>query len=149
MSKILRSHFKELDATALFNLLGSTCQKHNESAQEFVIRLMSLRQKVLFVSKEDSYRYDHRLVQKRFVHALLTGLKNDNLRSKLRAALKDEDISDEDILETFSLAVMEENAHLEKLCSSKKSLNVNSVPAEEKSTNNPDSKKPQKVNPLY
>ena len=148
LSKILRSHFKELDATALFTLLGSTCQKHNESAQEFVMRLMSLRQKVLFVSKEDSYQYDHRLVQKPFVHALLTGLKNDNLRSELRAVLKDEVISDEDILEKLSLAVIEENAHLEKFCSLKISLNVNSVTAEEKSTNKPDNEKPKKDNPL-
>ena len=81
-SVFLRSHFKELDATALFTLLGSTCQKHNESAQEFVIRLMSLRQKVLFISKEDSYQYDQRLVQKRFVHALLTAIKEINYLDK-------------------------------------------------------------------
>ena len=105
---------------------------------------MSLRQKVLFVSKEDSYQYDQRLVKKRFVHPLLTCLKNQNLHSELRAVLKDEDISDEVILEKLSLAVIEENAHLEKFSSSRKSLNVNSVTAEEKSTNKPDNEKPKK-----
>jgi len=45
--KIMRSHFKEKDATSLFNELANTSQSVSESSQEFVIRLMSLRQKNL------------------------------------------------------------------------------------------------------
>ena len=50
LSKILRTHFKEANATTLFNELSNAKQLPSESAQEFVVRIMSLRQKILFVS---------------------------------------------------------------------------------------------------
>ena len=40
--KILRSHFKEKNATSLFTELATASQNENESAQEFIIRAMSL-----------------------------------------------------------------------------------------------------------
>lgn len=42
LSKVLRSHFKEKDATTLFTSLSNSKQGNHESAHEFVIRLMSL-----------------------------------------------------------------------------------------------------------
>ena len=51
LSKILRSHFK--DATALFNLLGSTCQRICTRICNPLNEFKA--DKVLFVSKEDSY----------------------------------------------------------------------------------------------
>ena len=50
VSKILRSNFGEPYATTLFTELSNSKKIQNESAQEFVIRLMAFRQKVLFVS---------------------------------------------------------------------------------------------------
>ena len=73
MSKVLRYHFGEPNATALFNELGNPKQMPTETAQEFVIRIMSLRQKVLFVSNEDKCGYNTSLIQGR--------LRNDNVRS--------------------------------------------------------------------
>ena len=61
MSKILRPHFGELNATTLYTKLSNPKQTQNESAREFVIRLMALRHKILFES----------LMQERFFHALL------------------------------------------------------------------------------
>ena len=57
LSRIHRSHFKEPNATSLFTELSNSKQLPSESAQEFVVRLMSLRQKILFISKEGNYRY--------------------------------------------------------------------------------------------
>ena len=68
LRRILRSHFQEKDATELFNCLSNACEQTNESPQEFAIRLMNLRQKILFVAKESDNRlaYSEALVQNRF-----------------------------------------------------------------------------------
>ena len=54
LRKILRSYFKEPNSTALITALSNPRQAANESAQEYVMKLMSLRQKFLFVTKEES-----------------------------------------------------------------------------------------------
>ena len=71
LSRIFRSHFKEPNATSLFTELCNSKQLPSESAQEFVGRLMSLRQKMLFISKEDNCGYSEALVQDRFLHTIL------------------------------------------------------------------------------
>ena len=49
---------------------------------------MSLRQKILFVSKEDNCGYSETLAQDRFLHTILVGLRNDNIKNELRPLLK-------------------------------------------------------------
>jgi len=75
LKKILRSHFKEPDSSTLFTHLSNGKQSSSETAIEYVIRLMNLRQKLLFVSDEDPYMYDAKLVQNKFLQAIFTGLK--------------------------------------------------------------------------
>ena len=82
LSKILRSHFTEPNSTALFNALSNSKQTANELAQEYVMRLMSLRQEILFVTKEESCSYSEELIQNRFTHAVLIGLQNENIRNQ-------------------------------------------------------------------
>ena len=45
LRKILRPHFKEPNSSALFTALSNSRQAASESAQEYVMRLMSLRHK--------------------------------------------------------------------------------------------------------
>ena len=54
-SRILRSHFKQPNATFLFTELSNSKQLPSESAKELAVRLMSLQQKILFISKEDNF----------------------------------------------------------------------------------------------
>ena len=125
--KILRSHFKEKNATSLFTELTNAAQKPEESAQEFVMRLMSLRQKVVLVSTEEQCPYDEHLVQTRFLHAVMTGLRNENVRHELKPCLKTPNISDEEILSKLTEAVAEENEHQGKVATGKRTANVCSV----------------------
>ena len=83
LSRILRSHSKELNATSFFTELSNSKQLPSESAQEFLVRLMSLRQKILFIFKEDNWGYCETLVQDHFLHTILVGLRNNN-RNKLQ-----------------------------------------------------------------
>ena len=84
LRRILRSHFKEPNATSLLTELNNNKQLPSESPQEFVLRVMSLRQETLFISKEDYCGYSEALVQDRFLHAIMVGLRNDNIRNELR-----------------------------------------------------------------
>ena len=114
LSKILRSHYQEKDATSLFYALANAKQSTNENAQQFAIRLMTLRQKVLFVSKEEALPFSSELVQQRYNQSILTGMKSEHLRNELRPILKSKTISDEELLGILTTAMIEEKEHLEK-----------------------------------
>ena len=125
LRRILRSHFKEPNATSLLTELNNNKQLPSESPQEFVLRVMSLRQETLFISKEDYCGYSEALVQDRFLHAILVGLRNDNIRNELRPLLKKSILSDEDILENLMLATPDEQEHFQNF--NKKGVNINSI----------------------
>ena len=103
LRRILRSHFKQPNATSLFTELSNSKQLPSESAKEFAVRLVSLRQKILFISKEDNCGQSEALVQNRFLHAILVGLRKDNIRNELRPLLRNSILFDEDILENLML----------------------------------------------
>ena len=125
MSRILRSHFKEPNATSLFTELSNSKQLPSECAQKYVVRLMSLRQKILFISKEDNYGYSEAFVEDRSLNAILFGLRNDNIRNKLRPLLKTSILADEDILENLMLATSDEQEHFQNF--NKKRVDINSI----------------------
>jgi len=52
----MRSHYQEKTATKLYHQLSSTVQQPKEKQQEFLIRLLDLKQKVLFASQESDSR---------------------------------------------------------------------------------------------
>ena len=81
--KVLRSHYKEKDATAVFQEMSNSVQLHSESEHDFCLRVMSLRQKVLALSREERCQFDEPLVQKQFFHAIFTGLKYNSIRLEL------------------------------------------------------------------
>jgi hypothetical protein len=89
LRRILRSHYQEKGATELYKQLTSEVQNSKESPQNFLIRAMDLRQKILFASQEadSSLKYDPALVQSLFMHTVLTGLQSDNIKSDLQPYL--------------------------------------------------------------
>ena len=74
LRRILRSHYQERSATELYKQLTSEVQSGKETPQNFLIRAMDLRQKILFASQEveSSLKYDPALVQSLFMHTVLT-----------------------------------------------------------------------------
>ena len=86
MRKTLRSHYREKDATFLHQELAVCHQKGNETPMAFLMRALDLRQKVLFSCQEQGarIRYDREIVQKTFLNALKTGLRDDNIAASKR-----------------------------------------------------------------
>ena len=131
LMKVLRSHFKEKDATAIFTEMSNATQLGSENELEFCMRVMGLRQKVLSLSKEEDCPYEPKLVQSQFQHALFTGLKHNNMRHELRTVLKgSKKIRDEDLLQEISDVMVNETEHSDKLQSAKSKASVNVVESE-------------------
>ena len=113
----------------LFNELGNAKKMPNETAQEFTIRMMSLREKVLFVSNKGKCGYSTSLIQYMFLHAILVGLRNDNIRYELRPLLKNTIVSDEDILKNLDFATADELEHISRF--KNKQINVHTIEGSE------------------
>lgn len=109
------------------------------------MRLMALKQKILFVSQSDACGYSPNLVQQRFLHTMLTGLKSDNVRSEMRPLLKNPTTTDDDLLDTLSKAVADETEHQDKFKAIKKTANVSCIETPEKRTEEKEKEKKHTV----
>ena len=114
---ILRAHFSECDATELYTELSNAVQHSSESVQNFVVRLMDMRQKVIFASQESEsqLQYDPVLVQKLFLRAISTGLISYSIKADIDPYLNDINVSDEVLLEKLNLAANNEAERKHKL----------------------------------
>lgn len=114
--KILRSHFKERDSTAVFNEMVNSVQGGQETELNFCLRMMALREKIISLSAEEnsSCQFDRELVSNRFFHTLATGFKKPQIRLDLKEILK-VGTSDEALLHEISVAVSKDNEYLSKV----------------------------------
>lgn len=116
LRRILRSHYQEKGATELYKQLTAEAQNGKETPQNFLFRVLDLRQKILFASQEaeSGLRYDPILVQNMFLHSVLTGLQNDNIRNDMKPYLQQADVNDEVLLEKLNIACMTETERQNK-----------------------------------
>lgn len=154
LRRILRSHYQEKGATELYKQLTSEVQSSKETPQNFLIRALDLRQKILFASQEaeSGLRYDPVLVQSMFLHTVLTGLQNDSIRSDLQPYLQQTTTSDELLLEKLNIACANEaeRQNKKKLLSQQRPTTVHSVqsdPPVDKGRKNPSSEQTSKTQP--
>ena len=117
LRRILRAHFSERDATELYTELSNAVQHSSESVQNFVVRLMDMRQKVIFASQESEsqLQYDPVLVQKLFLREISTGLISYSIKADIDPYLNDINVSDEVLLEKLNLAANNEAEWKHKL----------------------------------
>ena len=94
--KILKAHYKQKSAAELYHELTILCQEPKESAEDFLIRALDLRQQVLFTSRvmEGDVKYSQELVQAVLLRTLETGIKSETICTKLRPLLKRPNITD-------------------------------------------------------
>lgn len=145
LRRILRCHFQEKSATELYKQLSSEVQGIKETPQNFLIRALDLRQKILFASQESEsgLRYDPVLVQNMFLHSVLTGLQNDNVKRDLQPYLEQANVSDEVLFEKLNTACTHESERQDKrkMTTPQRSVAVHSAqsdhtPAEKKEKTN-------------
>lgn len=115
LKTVLKSHYQEKEATDLYQELSQLVQGKSETPQGFVMRALDLRQRIVVASGQASHglKYDPALVQDMFLHAVITGLTNDNVRHDLKPFLQSE-IPDEILLERLNVAASLEEKRLLK-----------------------------------
>ena len=116
LRKIIRFHFHEKSATELYQSLANITQLPKEDPQTFLIRALTMRQKIIFASKEsgDSIKYDESAVQGLFLHALETGLIDETIRAKMGPTIKNPGVADEDLIEAMNMAMSAETERINK-----------------------------------
>ncbi|CAB4031824.1 Hypothetical predicted protein [Paramuricea clavata] len=119
LRKILRNHYDVKSATELYQSLASICQGSKETPQEFLMRALDLRQKILFSStqdqSEDTLVYENDHIQKLFLRTVENGLQDENVRIRVRGYLRNPTISDEELILQVNNAVSTENERVRKL----------------------------------
>jgi Arc/MetJ family transcription regulator len=115
--QVLKAHYKQKSAAELYQELTVTCQGPKETAEDFLVRVLELRQQVLFTSRvmEDGITYSADLVQAVLLRTLETGFNNEAVRAKLRPLLKNRATTDEELIKQTSDAVSEETERASKL----------------------------------
>ena len=151
LRRFLRSHFKEAEATELYNQLSNLSQDEGTSPDDFVQDAIVLRDKILFSSKEDDteFQYSEVLVQKQCTHAIVTGLRNDNIKSEVKAALTSgKQLKDEELMEIVSKSVKEEKERQRKLKGSKSKTGKVNVVSEKEDVGDKKQQSKEKENPI-
>eukprot|EP00057_Strongylocentrotus_purpuratus_P025468 XP_011679942.1 PREDICTED: uncharacterized protein LOC105445734 [Strongylocentrotus purpuratus] len=115
LCRILRGHFQGQDVITAYQELTSAMQSRQESPQDFAMRVMNLRQKVVFASKEEfaALRYDADTMNRTFLQTLNTGLE-EGVRHEIQKLLEDPHASDEDLLEGINVAMVMTSKRKEK-----------------------------------
>lgn len=115
----LQSHLGDKSSTELFQELMCAKQSENETPQQFLYRVIGLKQKILFAAKQTNsdIRYSSATVQDVFLHTIYQGLghKYKDIRSELKPLLSNHTITDEAILRSVTRITSDENERVRRL----------------------------------
>jgi hypothetical protein len=133
LRKILRVHYREKSASELYQQLATIFQHPKETAQQFLLRALDLRNKVGFASKESDceVHYDEPLIQKTFVKSFETGLRDDILAANLRPILRSSPLTDEDLMRHVNELASHQAERQNKLASERRLAKINSCEVDE------------------
>ncbi|CAI5668470.1 unnamed protein product [Oreochromis niloticus] len=118
----LQAHLREKNSTELFQELMCARQDESETPQQFLYRVIGLKQRVLFTSKmsDAGIKYSAATVQDVFLHSVYQGLgyKHSDIRRELRPLLSSGEVSDETILRHIMRITSEESERQKRIGSS-------------------------------
>ena len=128
--------------------LTSAVQQPRETPQQFLIRVMDLWHKIIFAlqESESEMNYDISLVQNMFLHALMTGFSDDNIKSDVKTFLSNKIVSDKMLFEQLNKATNSVDESKKKLQSSSRTAGVNEITSSDVSQNNNKTEKSIKEN---
>jgi len=134
----LQSHCCEKTPTEAYQELSNIVQEKNESALNFLMRCLKLREHVNVSSQEQNaaIKFDETHVQSVFIHSVETGLIDDTIRNRMRPFLQNEKVPDETLIREMSFAMSIENERTNKFTNASKkmqkvqSVSITSVPVE-------------------
>lgn len=146
LKDFLHSHLGEQSNTELFQELMCTKQNDSETPQQFLYRVIGLKQKILLVSKHTAIdvKYNTTTVQDVFLHTVYQGLghKHSDLRRELKPLLADPSVTDEAILKHLKKVMSDESERQRRLgpLSRPKGVNAHSAVTEVNAAQGPTAK---------
>ena len=131
----IKNHYALQDSNTLMTTMEGSKQSANQKAQEYITQMAQLRNNIITISEEEGNPRDPIAVRKRFLHAVLVGLRRDTVRLEVQALLKAKpDISDQELGSEVQLIMAREEEHEKRHGpGAGKDVSVNSMKAEEKS----------------
>lgn len=119
LKSFLQSHLGEKSSTELFQELISGKQHEHETPQQFLYRMMGLKQKVIFKSKQtdSDIKYEAQTAQNVFLRTVSQGLneKHDDIRRELKPLLSDPAVKDDVLLRQVNKTTSEESERKRRL----------------------------------
>lgn len=119
LKSFLWSHMGEKSTTELFQELITAKQHENETPQQFLYRMVGLKQRVILTSKQadTDIEYEAQTVQNVFMHTIYQGLsdKHDDIRRELKPLLSDLSVTDEALLRQVLKTTSEESERRRRL----------------------------------
>ena len=119
LKSFLQSHLGEKSSTELFQELMNAKQYPHETPQQFLYRMMGLKQKVIFTSRQtdSDIKYEARTAQNVFLRTVYQGLseKYDDIRRELKPVLTDPTVTDEVLLRQVTRTTSEESERKRRL----------------------------------
>ena len=108
--EMLRNHYKKEDRSSVLTQLRTAVQQPADSALDFVMELMCLKERVIELSREDAYPIDVKMLSKDLFQSMFTGLRNPNIRGELRELCgKQTDVDDQVLTKYVSEAMANED----------------------------------------
>lgn len=134
LRRILKSHYKEENASELYQQLINISQTSKETPQNFLFRAIELKDHLLFVSQGEGSdeHFSAELIQKKFLRSVGTGLRSDHIKFQLKQYLDDMSIPDEVLIEKTNEAT---NMEMEREQKQKKTQPSNSMKGKECQSN--------------
>lgn len=119
LKSFLQSHLGEKSSTELFQELISAKQHEHETPQQFLYRMMGLKQKVISMSRQadSDIKYEAQTAQNVFLRTVYQGLneKHDHIRRELKPLLSDPAITDDSLLRQVNKTTSEETERKRRL----------------------------------
>lgn len=129
--EILQSICIEKDSNSLLLELGNAVQQIHETCVEYIVRLMSMRDRILTYSKEENSPVEEPVMRTKFFHTMFTGMRNPNVRAELRELCKgNSKIPDQTLLKFAAEASKNESERNEKLSSAKNAAHLSEISKE-------------------
>ncbi|KAI2652606.1 hypothetical protein H4Q32_005853 [Labeo rohita] len=130
----LQTHLREKNSTELFQELMCTKQDENETPQQFLYRVIGLKQRILLTSRlaDTNIKYSTATVQDVFLHTVYQGFghKHTDIRRELKPLLTNSGVTDEMILRHVMKITSEENERMKRLGSSRRQTVTNAHSAQ-------------------
>ncbi|KAL4008811.1 hypothetical protein ACER0C_002663 [Sarotherodon galilaeus] len=132
LKRFLKAHLRDKSSTELFQELSNAKQLDKESPQQFMYRLMGVKQRIMFASKQGTdFQYDSKLVQGVFLHSLYQGMneKCSYIRRDLQPHISDMNVTDDFILEVITRSLREDTerkTRLGQVCK-QKAISINTA----------------------